>query len=378
MIITSFSLYMAIIWSSLFIALIYFFRKQFFSINFISVSGILLIYLCCMARIVLPFEMPYTIIIEERGIYNWLTRLMNRMIGIGGFQCNVGFLVLGIWFIVAVTFSVCFLFDYYRYQLIIRRNYYEKITDEKLKAIIRNINTQKKHRKIEVLTGNFIKTPISAGIFKQYILLPQKEYSDDEAFYILQHEYIHLWNSDPAVKLLINILQCIFWWNPFIYLLQRDLEQILEIKCDLAVMKIIGSKKKKDYLSTMVTTIKEAHCCFKKHSTDIEERFQIVSKYEKEKGERIKKSLFYIIAIVMLGLSYSFVIQSRFDAPIEDIEPKEGYYQLNVLECYILKEGDDKYWFVLPDQEKTKIDESAAIEMEKDGFVIKQQKERFE
>ena len=74
--------------------------------------------------------------------------------------------------------------------------------------------------------------PFGIGVFQKRIFLPDKEYSESELFYILKHEYTHFCNHDLVVKMLVNLFCCVFWWNPFVYLLQNDITEILELKCD--------------------------------------------------------------------------------------------------------------------------------------------------
>ena len=46
------------------------------------------------------------------------------------------------------------------------------------------------------------------------------------------------------------------WWNPLVYLLRRDLPQILEIRCDMAVTKDYTVSQKAEYLQTIVNSLK--------------------------------------------------------------------------------------------------------------------------
>lgn len=105
---------------------------------------------------------------------------------------------------------------------------------------------------------NYINVPMEVGIFRKSILLPDEPYTDSELYYILKHEYTHFQNKDLLIKILIYIYWCLFWWNPAIYLLKNDLSQILEIKCDLDVIDHMGNEHRVEYLTTIVTMLKNA------------------------------------------------------------------------------------------------------------------------
>ena len=155
---------------------------------------------------------------------------------------------------------------------------------------------------IAVRSSAHVKIPMGAGIFRKSILLPEETYSDSELYYILRHEYTHFQNRDLAVKILIHIYGCVFWWNPAIYLLKRDLAQVLEIKCDLDVTARMGNRHKAEYLSTIVAMLRNAGTrrkekafygatalVSKDYESEIIERFKLVSA---SYGHKRKNALF--------------------------------------------------------------------------------------
>jgi len=188
-----------------------------------------------------------------------------------------------------------FFYQYYKSMKEIKN--YDMRLESNLQDILSEIIKEKKARiRPTILICSSINTPMSFGVLNKYILLPDKEYKKQEAYYILLHEYTHLANGDLLVKMLIHILCSVYWWNPFVYLLQRDLEQILEIKCDLAITKDINNEKKADYLETILSSIKEVRDkegnwkkeegiitgsvnFFQETSIGVKERFRIVSQY---------------------------------------------------------------------------------------------------
>lgn len=79
--ITLFSFISALLWSSLLIIVIYFMRRTRFRPHF-GVLTMVLLYLFCAARLLLPLEFPHTVIVSDNvvypRIYSFLTRKPSR------------------------------------------------------------------------------------------------------------------------------------------------------------------------------------------------------------------------------------------------------------------------------------------------------------
>lgn len=72
---------------------------------------------------------------------------------------------------------------------------------------------------------------------------------------MILHEYIHLQNNDFFIKILINLLCAIYWWNPFTRLLKKDLNQSMEIRCDSIAVQRLGRQERSEYLSVILTKL---------------------------------------------------------------------------------------------------------------------------
>ena len=69
---------------------------------------------------------------------------------------------------------------------------------------------------------------------------------------MLKHEWQHHVGRDALVKLLIQLLCCVMRWNPFVYLLKRNLNQTLELKCDAKVIQGLGEEQKTRYAEALL------------------------------------------------------------------------------------------------------------------------------
>lgn len=132
---------------------------------------------------------------------------------------------------------------------------------------IRKLNRYPSKDGIYIVPG--CKTPMGIGVFKKRILLPRQDYTEQELRYILLHEETHFAHHDQLIKMLMQILCCIFWWNPFVYLLQKAVSQMLEIRCDREVAQ---SADKAEYMEVLLALVKDGG-----GSTSMVERFQRIA-----------------------------------------------------------------------------------------------------
>lgn len=382
---TIFSFGMAVIWSSILIIVIYLFRKNYLTVKFFSISGLLLLYVCSLVRMVLPIELPFAKIVISKEIVVYIVRFLFFELW-GKYRITIGSLLLTVWIGVSIFLLLRFICQYYNSIRAIEC--VTKKEDDLLQGVLKQlIADSRRNVKVAVFTSPAIKVPMSVGVINRYILLPDKKYDKQTAYYILLHEYTHQLNGDIIVNLLVSIMCCIYWWNPFVYLLKRDLEQTLEIKCDLAVTAAMKREERAAYLEVIVTAIKDIKgirpdmkgggletvnslYLFGKTSMNVKERFEIVSKQDGKSGRGKGNIAISILFIATLLISYSFVVQSHFEAPISEIEVQQGTYEINVLENYITKDMEDNYRMVLPDGETVSITEEVAQKMQAIGIKL--------
>lgn len=99
-------------------------------------------------------------------------------------------------------------------------------------------------RTTEVRQLDRINTPLTYGILRPVVLLPQNTDWEDETQlrYVLAHEFTHIRRFDTFTKLVMVTALCIHWFNPFVWLMFVLLNRDIEISCDEAVLKsFIGS-----------------------------------------------------------------------------------------------------------------------------------------
>lgn len=255
-----------------------------------------------------------------------------------------------------------------------------KTEDTELNNILDEICTDKEKRNIKIVQTAAVEVPCCIGIFEKRILIPDKKYSREELHYIILHEYTHLDNKDILTIQLINILCIVFWWNPFVYILKGDMYQSIEIRCDQTVTKKLKSAERGNYLAVILKEYKAsvqgkefrkpagAMPLFEDHSDHLIERFRLVAE-GKQSSSRIGRILVPVIAVALLVLSYSFVLQSQYEVPESTYNVENSIWEVNRQNAYV-HEVDGKYYLhyergdILLDKKTVKL-------LKKNGFKIR-------
>jgi beta-lactamase regulating signal transducer with metallopeptidase domain len=176
------------------------------------------------------------------------------------------------------------------------------------------------------------------------------------------------------------VLCALYWWNPFVYLLKKDINQSLEIRCDQKVTQCLEKDKRAEYLTIILEEFRnsvgvksnqnEYMMEMAGHEDDaLVERFQLVANggYCTFLWKRIVIAVSFFMIFIA---SYSFVIQSSFDLPASEIE--DGTYLYDESNSYILHHHDGTYHLVTP-YETLKLNEDQVQFYLNEGFALKEQ-----
>ena len=388
---TEFSLFMTIVWTGLTIICYYFvLRKRRFIRKFGGVC-LLVLYLACILRLLMPLELPFLRIVEFKG---WMAEAYAVIFlderAFLGFTFTIAKNLIGIWGCGTGLSAAAWVFRYTRaLKKVNLSRCCEEVKDEAVMGKVRQ--AYKRKVKVKILRCPAISVPMGIGLVKKKILLPMSRYGDKESYYILLHEYTHFINRDIWIKMFLQIFCCIYWWNPCVYLLQKEMDQALEIKCDLTVTKAMNKEGKISYLNTIISVLKKT-TEGKGISTDIpmttlferdrevpvKERFEVVMDtcvYPKH-----SRGLQIVLTICLcLGIfsSYTFQFQPVFQPPEKEL-PKE--MEMTGENTYLIDCGT---YFMIADEisktEPTIVTEKWIVEdMIEQGFKVIKEGEYYD
>ncbi|MDE6435467.1 MAG: M56 family metallopeptidase [Lachnospiraceae bacterium] len=98
-------------------------------------------------------------------------------------------------------------------------------------------------------------SPLLIGFCNHILVLPKGEYNSEELFFILKHELIHLKRGDIYLKLLFAVVNAVHWFNPLIWIMQKEATVDMELSCDERVTQGTDYATRKAYTETLLSTL---------------------------------------------------------------------------------------------------------------------------
>lgn len=348
--ITLFSFVTAVLLSSLLIVVLYLSRKSAKTIRMLNFGYLACLYLFCLGRMFFSVELPFTIVVNAPTFMNPVSKFYRNTTLILGSHFSKYELLLLLWVIGAIILLTRFFLRY-----IEEKRRIDRLSKQKNQAIQDLLDMLRKDKKIhiQVLCCPNLSTPCGIGLFRRQILLPSQEYTEEELFHILRHELQHFQTHDLLVKWMIRVFQCLFWWNPLVYLLGKDMDQVLEIKCDLSVVKNYSRQETLAYMRTIKSQLEQAIHTEKIvpvasaslvgnfAMSNVEERFLYLAESLKpNQRKELSKPAFAVLFVALIMASYSFVLQSSYEAPeLDENGEKIQYIQADEMKVLHLKDG---------------------------------------
>lgn len=215
-----------------------------------------------------------------------------------------------IWFIGAFAIMIVKTFRYIH----MRRGLYGlsiKCGDENLDETVERLQKELRcRRKPKVVWTRVNNKTFTLGAICPIIFL-QKDYADGELYWILKHEMTHIVRGDLLIKMLLEFASCLYWFNPFIYVLTHRLEFMSEASCDERVLKGCDEKEREMCIELLDKNkdgnrVEIPFCsALDEGSKDIDKRIKLLKQARKIKG---KKKLFVISAFVFLVFIDSLIV----------------------------------------------------------------------
>ncbi len=127
----------------------------------------------------------------------------------------------------------------YRYVQVIRKFGLTKMNVE-WRMFVKKVATQMNIKKtVKIWVSGFVSSPVTIGFLKPVILMPLaaiNQLTTQQVEAILLHELSHIKRFDYLINIIINIIQTILYFNPFIKAFVKIIETEREKSCDNMVL----------------------------------------------------------------------------------------------------------------------------------------------
>lgn len=369
-----YSFFSAVVCYSVFIIIAFSFRKIKKPKSSIGWPFVLSLYLLSLFRLFVPIEVPHALIVESRHFYPAFMCLLDTKLSIG-FQSTITVLqaLLIVWCSVSAVLFLRF-FLYYGDALQSITKYARPCDDRENELLQKAMQASGRKMRVRIFYVPSLETPCGIGVFRRKILLPEMEYSDEALQYILLHECTHFKHHDIFLKLLVSSFCILFWWNPVVYLLKQDLEQILEIKCDMAVASRLSASEKSSYLKTMIAFLQRkpqkqrapqisTALIGANNAAALKERFYAVTECCTHKKHRVLHLVYIGAFVSIVCTSYLFLPQPASDPP-----PIVG--EFDVTTAYLLEVAPSEFELYIDGVTQGIISQRESDMLISEGFTI--------
>lgn len=326
--------------TSILAVIFYFIAHNFKLISEIGLNSIMVFMILTGIRLLLPFEFLVSMEINLSVLFPAFYSLICTPI--------VSCLLIFIWIGGAVFFFIKSLKSYLAFTKAIMD--FEQIHCPEVEDIIDKLSDRYGDlSKIKVVQSTFFVTPMLFGILRPVIILPKINLSYDEISCILEHEVAHYRHHDLIIKSLYEIVCIIYWWNPLIHILRKEISNVLELNIDVTVTNTLNELKKISYMQCILN-IAKMHQQIKPHFTAISlvnanshlyQRFEMVFNFSVNKSGFSKNIINFILWLIFF-VSFFLVFQPNYSSDMEKVQdtfvitPDNGYFVKNSKNGYDL------------------------------------------
>ena len=206
-------------------------------------------FLCAAAvlRLLFPFEFPFTYNVRIYKLWYGLHSFLNHH-ELEIFHTRIDYMHLLpiLW---AVGSSGKLIHSFYTWQKTMRavKELPEAEDEEALQALkICNAAFQNPVP-VRLLMDPYLSSPLIIGIRTPAIIIPDLRLSEEEWCFIFRHELTHYYRRHLLIRMLFELLSDLYFWNPFLLILQKQLSRLLEFHADEEAVSSLTYAHRIDY-----------------------------------------------------------------------------------------------------------------------------------
>ena len=160
--------------------------------------------------------------------------------------------------------------------------------------------------KWKLVRSGAVATPLSIGLYNRTtrIVLPMREYTQEELSLILRHEIIHISRGDPEAKLFLTFCTAMCWFNPLMWAAMRKSADDFELSCDESVLLDEPQPVRRQYAELLLQTAGDERgftTCLSATASALRYRLRAVMKPEKKRTGAILLGLTLFVLAMCSG-----------------------------------------------------------------------------
>ena len=152
--------------------------------------------------------------------------------------------------------------------------------------------------------------------FLNYVFVNRRDLNTQEVAVIIQHERVHAYKFHSIDKLIIAICKILLWFNPFVYLYSRAMEQVHEYEADRDTSLIVGNQLYASMLLNFTVTKNNRALVHSFVKNPMKERIKMLFTNQ---SKNMKKLIYFISLPIGLGLTWVFGVQVVYSAAKDNL-----------------------------------------------------------
>lgn len=202
---------------------------------------------------------PTDLAVPYRGIVVEIPAQMTAPIKASSEKNTAGITMLDIvalvWIIGSLIFMTVHLISYFQYKYQVKKNG-KRVKEACILSPMFQLKRELHIRRtVSVMEYDEAESPMIIGFIRPVLVLPKEQYNSEDLFFILKHELVHLKRGDVYLKLLFVTANAVHWFNPFIWIMQKEAAIDMELSCDERVTRGTSYAMRKAYTETLLSML---------------------------------------------------------------------------------------------------------------------------
>jgi TonB-dependent SusC/RagA subfamily outer membrane receptor len=193
-----------------------------------------------------------------------------------------------------------------------------------LSLVFLKVSRKQKYKTYSILNTDMLIKPFSFG---KRIYINPKLHDAKELDEIIKHELIHVHQYHSIDLIVATINRSIFWWNPFAWILSKDIRNNLEYIVDSEMLKYGFDRKRYQYHLLNISQLAYSNGMANYFNlSNLKTRIEMMNKEKTQSIHKMKWLLLIpVIAVILLSFNVkrAIAINMNFAVISEMIEPEE-------------------------------------------------------
>ncbi|MDE6405155.1 MAG: M56 family metallopeptidase, partial [Lachnospiraceae bacterium] len=289
------------------------------------------------------------------GQWNVADISMENFIGIeesGRFYLNFQTYIIVIWGVWACGLLFVCIRNRYTYQKVKALKVKPRVSQSDYLSIFDRIKEEVGIKQnITLLCANDVETICTLGVFQKYVIIPEEGLTEEEIYYSLKHELIHVKRSDVAWRYIGLLAVLIHWFNPLAYLYFYVMSVYCEQSCDAILVQNLDKAARKRYGQLIIYMAQEDGLGKRKYQTYLSEgkkviEWRLINMLKSGKRNRIEKVASLLLGVIILfGGSLTVcayenprVVRDADAAMFETLREEQGVWGVSIEEIRFSEE----------------------------------------